>query len=400
MCCPSGAAPYLAADHDDEGTIRSIDGVSFYQVGSGASGLLFLPDIWGWNGGRTRALADDFAKKGLSVWVPKLLVPPHNGGTDGDGVAPSFSPATDFGGLVPTVKDAWCADKLVEKMKAIVKSMKAAGVKKIGVVGFCYGGWTGMYLAKEVELVGCACPHPSIHLEGVIEKDPVALAKTSKCPWALFPCGKADAGGDPDMYDADGALYKALEEKFPGKNVTKRFSDFAHGFVTRGAIKTEGTKVGDGDDVKAAVEECIVNITEFFVRRGLLTRKAAGLPAPPPKLKKPKFAKVKSIKPDSKGLNLMLKAVKCEAKEDNSGWIAVLGDETGVVKFSLKSEELADLCKTGNSVRVQNAKVLMLKGFIHVIVDKWGVFKAADEALDFTPSESNDLSATEYELRD
>merc|ERR1712187_839162 len=87
-------------------------------------------------------------------------------------------------------------------------------------------------------------------------------------------------------------------------------------------------------------------------------------------------------------------------KDDKSGWIATLGDETGVVKFSLKSSEMADLCKAGSSVRVQNAKVLMLKGFVHVIVDKWAVLKAADEALDFTPSESNDLSATEYELRD
>merc|ERR1712187_952848 len=131
-----------------------------------------------------------------------------------------------------------------------------------------------------------------------------------------------------------------------------------------------------------------------------MTRKTAGLPAPPPKLKKPKFTKVKSVKPDSKGLNLMLKSVKCEEKDDKSGWIAVLGDDTGVVKFSLLSAELADKCKAGSSVRVQNAKVIMIKGFIHVIIDKWAVLKTADEALDFTPNESKDVSATEYELRD
>jgi len=102
-------------------------------------------------------------------------------------------------------------------------------------------------------------------------------------------------------------------------------------------------------------------LPELGVPRCPLRRSwSAGLPAPPPKLKKPKFTKVEKITPDGKGLNLMLKSIKCEEKEDKSGWIAVLGDESGIVKFSLKSAEMAALCKAGSSVRVQNAKVLML----------------------------------------
>jgi len=113
--------------------------------------------------------------------------------------------------------------------------------------------------------------------------------------------------------------------------------------------------------------------------------------------KKPKFKKVKTIEPELKGLNLLLRCVKCD-KVDDTTWDAVLGDDTGVVTFSLKSQDLADLCKPGASLRVQNAKVVMLKGFIRVVIDMWAVMKAADEPIDAAPLESNDVSATEFEL--
>lgn len=268
-CCPSGSYGYLQADHTDEGTVRSIDGISYYQVGSGANGLLFCPDIWGWNSGRTRAIADDFAKKGVSVWVPKVL-PALEGGTDGDGLPPTFDVTKRGAELGPTFKGDWNQEKVVPKLLTIVKAMKSAGVKKIGLVGFCYGAWVGMYVAKEVELVGCAAPHPSVHMEEMMGRDSAALAAGSKCPWALFPCGDPDAGGDGAMYDAEGDLFKKLEEKFPGKNVTKRFSKMAHGFSTRGAIKEGQFMPCSGPDVQAAVTEILTDICEFFCRRGLM----------------------------------------------------------------------------------------------------------------------------------
>lgn len=380
--------------------MRSVDGVEYYQVGSGQNGLLFVPDVWGWNGGRIRALADDFAKKGLSCWVPKILQPAFEGGTDGDGLPPSFNPAERGSEFGPLFGDTWNHAKVMPKLKSVMKCMKSSGVKKIGVLGFCYGGWIGMYLAKEGGLVACASCHPSIHIEGMTGGDPAALAKESKCAWALFPAGEASAGGDPDMYDADGAVMKALEEKFPGKNVTKRFSKMAHGFVTRGDIKDTGNTLvaGKGEEVKAAVAECVNDVIEFFCKKGLMRRDKAGLPRPPPKLKKPKFIQVKDVQPEGKGVNLMLKAVKCEENADKGSWEAVLGDSTGTVTFLLRSAELAALCAAGSSVRVQNARVLMQGGYIRVIIDKWAVLKAADEPVDFEPKTSNNISAVEYEL--
>lgn len=102
---------------------------------------------------------------------------------------------------------------------------------------------------------------------------------------------------------------------------------------------------------------------------------------------------------EARSLNLLLKTVKCDETEPGRAWDAVLGDDTGVVTFSLRSAEHAELCKAaGRSVRVQNARVVMAKGFIRVVVDKWAVMKPADAAAEFEPKSDKDISATEYEL--
>merc|ERR1719367_395669 len=115
--------------------------------------------------------------------------------------------------------------------------------------------------------------------------------------------------------------------------------------------------------------------------------------------KKPTFGKVKDIVPDAKGLNLMLKCTGCKQVEGPSDvWEAVCGDDTGMVTFSLRSKEQADVCSEGASLRVQNAKVLMVKGFIRVAVDKWAVMKTADAPLDFEANTKLNISGVEYEL--
>jgi len=132
------------------------------------------------------------------------------------------------------------------------------------------------------------------------------------------------------------------------------------------------------------------------------TKKAASaFPAPKkPVLRKPKWQKVKGIHPEGKGLNLMLKVI--ESKEDTSDprktWEVVAGDETGVVTLRLIDEEHAKVCQVGASVRIQNARVMMAKGFIRVIIDKWGVLKSAESPVEFDVKTDKDVSATEYEL--
>jgi len=195
----------------------------------------------------------------------------YQGGTDGDGLPPDFNVVERGDELGPLIGGDWNPSVTVPKTLKVVECMKQAGVKRIGCLGFCYGGWIGFKVSQEVQLVCGATPHPSVHLEGMVGGDPAALASATSCPWALFPCGEVDGpGSDPGMYDTSGALYKALEAKYPNRNVTKRFTKMHHGFATRGAIKPTEFNAGSGDDVKQAVQECINDIVSFYKTSGLL----------------------------------------------------------------------------------------------------------------------------------
>jgi len=117
-------------------------------------------------------------------------------------------------------------------------------------------------------------------------------------------------------------------------------------------------------------------------------------------LRKPKFTKVEKVMPDSKGVNLYLKCVKAaEPLEANAAVSeATLGDDTGCVIVTLRSEEQAKLAKAGALIRLQNAHVRMVKGFIRLTVDKWSAFKEADKVEFEEVKEKNNVSTTEYEL--
>jgi len=125
-------------------------------------------------------------------------------------------------------------------------------------------------------------------------------------------------------------------------------------------------------------------------------------------LRKAKFGKVEKnvTPPKSEGrptsINLYLKCMEApKSIEANNDVKEVLcGDDTGSVVLSIRDADKIAACKVGASLRVQNAHVKMIKGFIRLVVDKWGVVKECDTALlGFdTVNEKNNVSAQEYEL--
>lgn len=88
-CCPPNADKYLAPTYDTVGEqVKLASGFELYRSGSAAEtkkAVLIIPDVWGWNSGRTRNIADMFAEAGYLAVVPKILAPGLKGGTDGDG---------------------------------------------------------------------------------------------------------------------------------------------------------------------------------------------------------------------------------------------------------------------------------------------------------------------------
>lgn len=117
----------------------------------------------------------------------------------------------------------------------------------------------------------------------------------------------------------------------------------------------------------------------------------------PVQLRKPKFMKVSSLRPHSKGLNLEIKVVS--AKEVDNGILeAQVGDATASVTFSTKDSGQKKLLQEGASLIVRNGEIHMFKGFIRLQVGKWGKLVVADEAFEFEAKTSHNISGTEYEL--
>merc|ERR1719215_1993632 len=121
---------------------------------------------------------------------------------------------------------------------------------------------------------------------------------------------------------------------------------------------------------------------------------------PPILLKTPKFTKVDTIEPAARGVNVYAKVVKAAAPVAGTEDLmeVVVGDETGVVTLSVRDDRVK-LCEVGKSMRIQNAHVVMIKGFIKLSVDKWAALKLAEAGEEVASvNEKKDISAVEYEL--
>jgi hypothetical protein len=62
-CCPPDSAPSLEVAYKEQGEICHCRGTDAYEVGHGSNSVIMIPDVWGWNSGRTRMLADTLASE-------------------------------------------------------------------------------------------------------------------------------------------------------------------------------------------------------------------------------------------------------------------------------------------------------------------------------------------------
>ncbi len=269
-CCPVNSEPHLATDYKPRGKIGEYEGVEFYSVGSLASkcGILIIPDIFGWNGSRTRNIADHFADldgvrgSGYYVIVPKILTPPFEGGNDGDGLPADFDMAARGDVLGPFIKSyPW--DLLLPRLNAAVKHMLNEGVTKIALVGFCWGGWVASHILAEEnlpsEVVCAAIPHPSITCEEMHGGNAVDLVSRSKGPVLLLP-----AGNDSDRYRPGGDILEALRAVHPDSDAALDFGEMRHGWSVRGDITVPAIRAA----VDLALDKSLQFIATQLAKRG------------------------------------------------------------------------------------------------------------------------------------
>jgi hypothetical protein len=69
-CCPPDSAPYLKSTYAFKGHDEtSTEGFEYYITGSSIeTGLIQIPDVWGYHGGRNRNVADYLGNNTVHVF--------------------------------------------------------------------------------------------------------------------------------------------------------------------------------------------------------------------------------------------------------------------------------------------------------------------------------------------
>lgn len=124
---------------------------------------------------------------------------------------------------------------------------------------------------------------------------------------------------------------------------------------------------------------------------------------PAQKLRQAAFRKINKITPAMRGVNVIAKVLKAPVSVSASENLTEVhvGDDTGSVTLSVRDDR-SKLCEVGSFVRIQNAHVAMIRGFIRLSVDKWATLKPAsdEDASDIAKvNEEHNISMIEYVLQ-
>eukprot|EP01060_Flectonema_neradi_P013148 TRINITY_DN1991_c0_g3_i2.p1 TRINITY_DN1991_c0_g3~~TRINITY_DN1991_c0_g3_i2.p1 ORF type:complete len:285 (+),score=70.26 TRINITY_DN1991_c0_g3_i2:47-856(+) len=260
-CCPPGSHGFLAHDYKAIGKETSAGGVEVYETGTAVDKkmTIIVGDVWGWDGGRVRQIADQLG--GLVV-IAKMMKP-YESGTNGDALPPDFNIGEKFAEIVPHLKENWTPEVVLPQLKKVMTHYRTQGIEECGMIGYCYGCWIISHLCQGEETplpVKCAVmSHPSLGLEGVFERDPTALASKVNIPVMIHQAKEDDSA----LYGESGSIFAAFQKNSDNKSKTIPFPEMHHGFVTRGAIKN-GFSTGSGDEVEKAVTKALSLTVEFL----------------------------------------------------------------------------------------------------------------------------------------
>ena len=241
-CCPSGSEPALKSDYIPKGKIEDVDGLPIYYIGQGEKAIIFVYDIFGFDSGRTKQMCDELAAEGYLVVLPDFFR--HDGlkSSDMEGFFGFFRCLNRF-----RKNNSW--EKGSEDFnKRIYPFLEKKGVKKIGMLGTCWGSYYVFKASAEGKISAGANFHPSLMMR---KETPQELARAQKCPQMML-LGK----NDPANIKEGSEVEKILHEKFGKVALFKTFGEMKHGWVVRGDIK----KPAVARDYKIAMDMAI----DFF----------------------------------------------------------------------------------------------------------------------------------------
>ncbi|CAE8586977.1 unnamed protein product [Polarella glacialis] len=245
----------------DQGKVKKQDKDFYYVVGTPQNeiGLLIIPDMWGWNSGRTRRLADYLARAlNALVCVPRVLdTPTFEKGFDGDGLPEDFNLKERRGELRKWLLRNTHAS-FVDKIKASVVYLRNNGVKRMAMVSLGWGSWIYCYVCEQIkkEYVAGAMFGPDLHVWAEMDNPDFPVAKViAKVPGPIFFVTSSE--DSPEMYSPGGELFEVNKAKGGRNTEHLPFSHLGSGFAINGDV------VGDRD-VRAAVETAFETIAKYF----------------------------------------------------------------------------------------------------------------------------------------
>jgi len=215
-CCKTG----FQWDGKPKGKETKIANLDTYVTGTNKDvAVLIVHDIFGWTLDNLRILADHYAAEAdATVYLPDFF--------DGEIVTPKMmeDPEERAKFDIGAFMGRHAKEKREPEMAAVVKELKGElGFKKVGAIGFCYGGWAVFRLAaKGNALVDCiSTSHPS----GVTKEeiDNISVPVQICAP-------ETDPIYTPELKEYSLKVLPTLGIEFD----YQYFPGLAHGFATRG----------------------------------------------------------------------------------------------------------------------------------------------------------------------
>ncbi|KIW70386.1 hypothetical protein PV04_02659 [Phialophora macrospora] len=225
-CCATG----FRWDGTPKGTETTLSSNKAYVTGTNKeAAVLIVHDIFGWTLTNARMLADHYAEEAdVTVYLPDFfggeVVAPNR--LDPDYAGEPF----DIGAFIGRNNK----DIRWPEISSCAKALKAElGFKKVGAIGFCYGGWAVLRLgAKENALVDCvSTAHPALFQNADID----AIG----CP-VQFIAPEVDNTFTPELKEYALKTLPTLGIDFD----YQYFHGLKHGFATRGNVNDPKQKHG------------------------------------------------------------------------------------------------------------------------------------------------------------
>jgi len=238
-CCPANSWPELKnPDYKPKGVVELLDEASkleVYTVGEGDKCVIWNYDIFGFDGGRTRQMADFVADQGFLV-----IMPDYYRGTMCDVHKEPQDTTVAF-----LKAHSVLSDLRKDFQSFVLPYATKKGAKTLGTFGFCWGSVPVIDFSSFDDIKCGVSFHPShppiFGMTGVNEEDAL---KAVKAPQLLLP-----AGGDADSVKKGGLAEKVLGDKC----TIMEFPEMTHGWSVRGDCNLpEGER-----DVKLAFQTAV-----------------------------------------------------------------------------------------------------------------------------------------------